>query len=68
MTTIHEIERAIGALSPKERDELWLWLEDNYNQRPQPIDTRMQADLAAGRLDNAIQQALEEEDDRTRSR
>ena len=53
--TIQDIESAIGALSPQELDELWLWLEERYSHRTQPIDTRLQADLAAGRLDNAIQ-------------
>ena len=59
--TIQDIESAIGALSPQELDELWLWLEERYSHRTQPIDTRLQADLAAGRLDNAIQQALDDE-------
>lgn len=59
--TIQDIERAISALAPQELDELWLWLEERYSQRTQPIDTRLQADLAAGRLDNAIQQALDDE-------
>lgn len=59
--TIQDIERAIGALSSKELDELLLWLDDHYNTRPQPIDSRIQADLAAGRLDDAILQVLDDE-------
>ena len=59
--TIQDIERAISALAPQELDELWLWLEEQYSRRTPPIDSRMQADLAAGRLDNAIQQALDDE-------
>ena len=59
MSTLQEIERAIGALSPQEWEELRLWL-DQYD-RLQPIDTRIQADLAAGRLDKAIERALDDE-------
>ena len=59
MSTLQKIERAIGALSPQEWEELRLWL-DQYD-RLQPIDTRIQADLAAGRLDKAIERALDDE-------
>jgi hypothetical protein len=55
---IQEIEHAIGALSPREIEELYAWLEQHY---PPPIDTRVQSDLAAGRLDTAIQRALDDE-------
>jgi hypothetical protein len=59
LNTIEEIERAIGALTPREIEELYAWLEQHC---PPPIDTRVQSDLAAGRLDTAIQRAsLEEE-------
>jgi hypothetical protein len=57
---IQEIERAIGALTPREIEELYVWLEQHC---PPPIDTRVQADLAAGRLDTAIQRALDDEKD-----
>lgn len=57
-TTIQEIERAIQALSPKEVEELYAWLDQHY---PQPVDARLQSDLAAGRLDAAIDRALEDE-------
>ena len=59
LNTVQEIERAKGALTPQEWEELRLWL-DQYTQ-PQLIDTRIQADLAAGRLDKTVQQALEDE-------
>lgn len=59
LNTIQEIERAIGALTPQELDELRLWL-DKYNLN-QPIDERMESDLAAGRIDKAILEALEDE-------
>jgi hypothetical protein len=56
--TVQDIERAIGALTPQELEELYSWL-DQYS--PQPIDTRIQSDLAVGRLDKAIQRALADE-------
>ena len=59
LNTVQEIERAIGSLTSQEWEELCLWLEQ-YN-RPQPIDTRIETDLAAGRLDKAILQALDDE-------
>jgi hypothetical protein len=55
---VKEIERAIGTLTPQEVEELYVWLEQHF---PQPIDARLQADLAAGRLDTAIQRALADE-------
>ena len=58
LNTIKEIERAIGALTPPEVEELYAWLDQHY---PPPIDTRLQSDLAAGRLDTAIQRALDDE-------
>jgi hypothetical protein len=60
LNTVQEIERAIGTLSPKELEELYSWL-DQY--QPQPIDARLSSDLAAGRLDKAIQRALGDEKD-----
>jgi hypothetical protein len=58
LTTIKEIERAIGSLTPREIEELYEWLEQYC---PPPIDPRVQSDLAAGRLDAAIQHALDDE-------
>ncbi len=58
MDTIKEIERAIGALTPPELEELYAWLDQHY---PQPIDARVASDVAAGRLDTAIQRALDDE-------
>jgi hypothetical protein len=57
LNTVQEIERAIGTLTPQELEELWVWLD----QHPHPIDTRIQSDLAAGRLDKALQRALDDE-------
>jgi hypothetical protein len=58
LSTVQEIERAIRALKPEELEQLYSWLDQNC---PQPIDTRVQSDLAAGRLDNAILRALNDE-------
>lgn len=58
LNTVKEIERAIGALTPREIEELYVWLDEHY---PQPIDAHLQSDLAAGRLDSAIQRALDDE-------
>jgi hypothetical protein len=58
LNTIKEIERAIGTLAPREIEELYAWLEQHY---PPPIDSRVQSDLAAGRLDTAIERALDDE-------
>lgn len=56
---VQEIERAIGALTQQELEELRVWL-DEYGGS-QPIDARIQKDLAAGRLDKAVESALEDE-------
>jgi hypothetical protein len=56
--TIQEIERAIGALTLGEIEELYAWLEQHC---PPPIDSRVQSDLATGRLDTAIKRALDDE-------
>lgn len=58
LNTVQEIEHAIAALTPQQLAELYAWL-DQYD--PQPIDARLQSDLAAGRLDNAIARALDDE-------
>ncbi len=58
LNTIKEIERAIGALTPREIEELYVWLDQHC---PAPIDTGVQSDLAAGRLDTAIQRTLDDE-------
>jgi hypothetical protein len=58
LNRVQEIERAIGALTPQELEELYSWLDQNC---PQPIDIRLQSDLKAGHLDKAIQLALDDE-------
>ena len=58
LNTVQEIENAIAALTTEQLAELYAWL-DQYE--PQPIDSRLPADIAAGRLDNAISRALDDE-------
>lgn len=58
LNSVLEIERAIAELDPQQLQELYEWLDMHA---PQPIDTRLQSDLAAGRLDNAITRAIEDE-------
>ena len=56
--TVQEIERAIGTLTPSEIQELYAWLDQHF---PHPVDARAGSDLAAGRLDSAIQRALDDD-------
>ncbi len=58
LNTVQEIERAIDALTQEELGELYSWLDQRH---PEPIDARVQSDLATGRLDDAIRRALEDE-------
>ena len=44
-TTLQEIENAIVAMSANELLQLYSWLDQN---RPQPIDARIDAGIAAG--------------------
>jgi len=55
LNTVQEIERAIGALTPSELEELYAWLDQHC---PQPIDAQLKADLDAGRIDDRIRRAL----------
>jgi hypothetical protein len=59
LNTVRDIERAIDALTPQELDDLYSWLDQRHPQ--QPIDARVQSDLAAGRLDKAIRRALDDQ-------
>jgi hypothetical protein len=58
LNTVEEIERAIETLTPPQVEELYSWLEAHY---PHPLDVRVETDLAAGRLDNALGRALDDE-------
>ena len=52
---VQDIERAIDALTPQQREELYLWFDQHY---PLPIDAQLAADLDAGRIDDRINHAL----------
>jgi hypothetical protein len=54
-----EIEHAIGTLSRQELQELLSWLDEYAS--PQLLDRRIETDLGAGRLDEAVQEALNDE-------
>jgi hypothetical protein len=55
MHSIQDIERAIDALTPQQREELYVWLDQRH---PQLIDAQLKADLDAGRIDDRINRAL----------
>ena len=56
---VEETERVIGTLTQEELEELRLWLDEYAG--PRPLDQRIEADLTAGRLDEAVQGALVDE-------
>jgi len=56
---VEELQRAIGTLTQEELEELRLWLDEYAG--PSPLDRRIEADLAVGRLDKAVQSALDDE-------
>jgi len=56
---VEELQRAIGTLTQQELEELRLWLDEYAG--PSPLDRRIQSDLAVGRLDKAVQSALDDE-------
>ena len=58
LNTVQDITCDIEALTPQQWDELYSWLDQHH---PQPIDARIESDLAAGRLDDAIRRALNDE-------
>jgi hypothetical protein len=53
--TVQEIERAIDALTPNQREELYVWLDEYYLQSG---DMRLKAAIDAGRFDDRIASAL----------
>lgn len=58
------IEQAIEALTAREIEELYSWVDQHC---PHPVDARVESDLSAGRLDAAIERALDDEkNDRVR--
>jgi hypothetical protein len=57
-SAVQVIGDAIDKLTTEELEELYSWLDRHH---PQPIDARLNSDLAAGRLDKAIFRALDDE-------
>ena len=55
LATIQEIERAIDALTPEQREELYLWLDERYLQSS---GVQLKAAVEAGRFDERINRAL----------
>lgn len=56
---VQEIARVIGTLTQEELEELRLWLDEYAG--PVALDCHIEADLTAGRLDTAVQSALDDE-------
>jgi len=57
-STVEEIERAIETVTTREIAELYPWLDAHY---PHPIAVRLPSDLSDGRLEAAIDRALDDE-------
>jgi hypothetical protein len=58
---LRQAMRSTGACNKEAVVEAALLCSRLDQNCPQPIDTRAQSDLAAGRLDNAIHRALDDE-------
>jgi hypothetical protein len=52
---VQQIERAIDALTPEQREQLYLWLDEQYLQ---PSDIQLKAAIDAGRFDERIARAV----------
>jgi hypothetical protein len=55
LNTVQKIEHAIDALTPEQRDELYIWLDEHYLQ---PSDIQLKAAIDAGRFDERIARAI----------
>jgi hypothetical protein len=55
LMTVQEIERAIDSLAPEQREELYIWLDQQYLQSP---DMQLIAAIDAGRFDERISRAV----------
>jgi hypothetical protein len=60
MNTVQEIKRAVDALTPTQREELYLWLDENYLQAG---DQQLKAAIDAGRFDDRIARAIADHND-----
>ena len=58
MNTVHQIEQAIDTLTAEQLEELYLWLDEKYQQL---ADARLKAAINQGCFDQIIEQALEDE-------
>ena len=55
LNTVQQIECAIDALTPEQREELYLWLDEHYLQ---PSDIQLKAAIDAGRFDERVARAV----------
>lgn len=55
LNTVQKIEHAIDALTPEQRDELYVWLDEHYLHSG---DIRLKAAIQLGRFDDRIARAV----------
>ena len=55
LNAVQKIEHAIDALTPEQRDELYIWLDEHYLQ---PTDIQLKAAIDTGRFDERIARAI----------
>lgn len=55
LNSLQEIERAIDALLPEQREQLSQWLEERY---PLPADVQLKTGIEAGCFDERIARAV----------
>jgi hypothetical protein len=55
LNTVQEIERAIDALTPHQREELYVWLDEHYLRSG---DMQLKAAIDAGHFDDRIARAI----------
>ena len=55
LQTVQQIERAIDALTPEQREELYVWLDERYLHAG---DVQLKTAIEAGRFDDRISRAI----------
>jgi hypothetical protein len=55
LNRVQQIERAIDALTPQQREQLYLWFDEQYLQ---PSDIQLKAAIDAGCFDERIARAV----------
>ncbi len=55
LDTVQQIERAIDALTPEQREQLYLWLDEQHLQSG---EIQLKAAIDAGRFDERIARAV----------